>query len=226
MKQKKIENSVYEYLKKQLLERQLPAQSRVLEEKVAHDLSVSRSPVRGAFQRLIEEGYLKKEANRGVVVQPIPMTRKEYVDQLAVFELLLTHYFFQMEKVTPDLPWESLGKHLKELKQVLDLNQTDKGLLLSEVIFREFLVEQTNTYYQKILLDILNQIMLPGCKEAITTDFNPMSVFKQSFTKVYEYLLNENYPKARREIRIFVNSVMLNVVDKQELFGLKKYESD
>jgi DNA-binding GntR family transcriptional regulator len=49
---------VYRYLRQEIMSGKLPAGSRIVEERIAESLSVSRTPVREALQRLGTEGLL------------------------------------------------------------------------------------------------------------------------------------------------------------------------
>jgi DNA-binding GntR family transcriptional regulator len=48
--------------------RRFPPDSQLNEVELAHELNVSRGPIRDAFTRLIHEGLLRRERNRGVFV--------------------------------------------------------------------------------------------------------------------------------------------------------------
>src|SRR5258708_40289385 len=48
----------YRYLRQAIISGKIPAGSRVVEERIAESLQVSRTPVREAFQRLRTEGLL------------------------------------------------------------------------------------------------------------------------------------------------------------------------
>jgi GntR family transcriptional regulator, vanillate catabolism transcriptional regulator len=56
-------------LRRWLAEGRYPAGSRLAEEAVAHDLGVSRTPVRLAFRTLAQEGLLESAGKRGFVVR-------------------------------------------------------------------------------------------------------------------------------------------------------------
>jgi DNA-binding GntR family transcriptional regulator len=55
-------------LRSQILEGRFPPQTQLAEVELARQLQVSRGPIREAMQRLIQEGLLRAERNRGVFV--------------------------------------------------------------------------------------------------------------------------------------------------------------
>lgn len=58
----------YEILKKRIVAGVYPAGAQLKEEQLADDLGVSRTPVRVALKRLVDEGLLNAQENRGVFV--------------------------------------------------------------------------------------------------------------------------------------------------------------
>jgi DNA-binding GntR family transcriptional regulator len=55
-------------LRSEILEGRFPPQTQLTEVELARQLQVSRGPIREAMQRLIQEGLLRAERNRGVFV--------------------------------------------------------------------------------------------------------------------------------------------------------------
>ena len=65
-----VGEDVYSTLRRRLMAGYYEPGSKLKEEVVAADLSVSRTPVRAAIQRLIAEGLLEKAPTRGALVTP------------------------------------------------------------------------------------------------------------------------------------------------------------
>lgn len=59
---------IADQLRSQILEGRFPPQTQLAEVELARQLQVSRGPIREAMQRLIQEGLLRAERNRGVFV--------------------------------------------------------------------------------------------------------------------------------------------------------------
>ncbi len=62
------EETVYQYIRRQIMERQLFPGSRITEEQVAHDTGVSRTPIRAALKRLSYEGLVTLLPYKGAFV--------------------------------------------------------------------------------------------------------------------------------------------------------------
>lgn len=76
------EDYVYEKLKNAILKRYVRPDTRLVELKIAEQLGVSRTPVRGAIKRLAHDGFVKLSNNKGAsIVKP---TTKEVYDTFAV----------------------------------------------------------------------------------------------------------------------------------------------
>jgi len=63
-----ISESIYQYLKKEIIEGRLLPNQRLQSKEVAERFNVSSTPVRDAFLRLVSEGYLVMNVRRGILV--------------------------------------------------------------------------------------------------------------------------------------------------------------
>lgn len=66
-----VTDLVYEHLYKQVVETDLPPGAKLSEVEVARQLGVSRQPVRDAFYRLSQQGFLLIRPQRATLVTPI-----------------------------------------------------------------------------------------------------------------------------------------------------------
>lgn len=66
-----LEDYAYRYIIHQIVENQLRPGDTILETEMAETLEVSRTPVRSAIVRLINEGLLEKKRKKGCII-PIP----------------------------------------------------------------------------------------------------------------------------------------------------------
>jgi DNA-binding GntR family transcriptional regulator len=74
----------YRYLRQAIMSGQIPAGSRVVEERIAEELSVSRTPVREALQRLGTEGLLVRIRRGQLEVVSVDDTEREELHMLRV----------------------------------------------------------------------------------------------------------------------------------------------
>lgn len=71
MRSPSVTDLVYEHLYKQVVETDLPPGAKLSEVEVARQLGVSRQPVRDAFYRLSQQGFLLIRPQRATLVTPI-----------------------------------------------------------------------------------------------------------------------------------------------------------
>lgn len=94
MKRKITQERVYNFLKQNIQEEKWISGMKLIEQDIADELSVSRTPVRQAMDQLVEEDYLVRLPNRGVYVRGKKMSRREFVERIQLLELLMSNYFF------------------------------------------------------------------------------------------------------------------------------------
>ena len=95
---KKLDQVVYEYIVGRIEIGDLLVREHITEQYVANTLDISRTPVRKAFTRLVDEGYLEDIANVGVRVKQQDITTADFQEQLDLFERLINFYLFDLEK--------------------------------------------------------------------------------------------------------------------------------
>jgi DNA-binding GntR family transcriptional regulator len=92
-----VRDEVYEHIKLEILSGKLPSGERLGEIALAERLGVSRTPVREAVQRLVQDGLIEVEANKGAKVRALSIAQieetyavREALDGLAA-RLAATH---------------------------------------------------------------------------------------------------------------------------------------
>jgi len=106
-----LSDKVYEALKKKILERELKPGDKVQVDEVAHQLGVSRTPVKDALNRLALEGLIDKVARRGTFVSTMSA---QDVDELFDLRLLMESY--AAEKV---LEKDKANSFLADIRQCM-----------------------------------------------------------------------------------------------------------
>jgi DNA-binding GntR family transcriptional regulator len=77
-----LSNLAYHALKEAVLGTDYTSESRLDERKLAENLKISRTPLRDAIRRLVDEGFLRVEPRKGVFV--VRKTRQEIIEILYV----------------------------------------------------------------------------------------------------------------------------------------------
>lgn len=77
-----VQERVYERLRQAIISGEIPARAELVSTQLATQLNVSRTPVREAIQRLVQEGLLERQETGVVRVRPV--SRQEVVDLMAI----------------------------------------------------------------------------------------------------------------------------------------------
>ena len=215
MKRKKLDQIAYEYIVDRIESGQLFEREHITEQKIANELEISRTPIRRAFERLEEDNYLENIANMGVRVKVQKLTAIDFQNRLDFFERLINHYLFDLEKREIALDLEEITEQLLQMEAV----KSDDDQTFDKYEFqywKNILAHEQNRYSVKVLLNTLREIFdVDGQLQHIMKDSRTLKI--NHYQKIIDYLKEENYAYARREIRILVNQLKLNVIEMGHL---------
>ena len=157
-----ISDQIYGVLKERILLGKIASGERIIESNLAEDLKTSRTPVREAFQRLVQDGLVERVPQGGVRVTVItPRMIKEVFGIRAVLEV------FAIELACDQVNGETVGK-LKELarqaRKLLsspEANQFEGLITLWKIntSFHETIYRSTGSEYLIKLIDQLNSLV-------------------------------------------------------------------
>ena len=91
-KPKKLEDAAYQYSKDQILTKQWLPQTHITEIGLSKKLGISRTPIRQAFLRLEEEGYIVIEQNKGIRIRENQISLQGFQERLEFMELILIDF--------------------------------------------------------------------------------------------------------------------------------------
>lgn len=150
---KPAEQVVVEKIKEAILNRSLAPGTQLVEATIATSLEISRTPIRHAFRKLEEDGYVTIIPNRGAfVVRP---SRQEIIQASELrIELECIAAKFALEQLTDQdiLELEKMEEKLLEVYDELDL----PGHAAMNIEFHLFLARKSNNQY---ILEFLSKIM-------------------------------------------------------------------
>ena len=215
MKRKKLDQIAYEYIVDRIESGQLFEREHITEQKIANELEISRTPIRRAFERLEEDNYLENIANMGVRVKVQKLTAIDFQNRLDFFERLINHYLFDLEKREIALDLEEITEQVLQMEAV----KSDDDQTFDKYEFqywKNILAHEQNRYSVKVLLNTLREIFdVDGQLQHIMKDSRMLKI--NHYQKITDFLKEEDYAYARREIRIIVNQLKLNVIEMGHL---------
>jgi len=114
-----LTDKIYQLLKDSIARRELEPETRLIDQEIASNLGVSRTPVREAISRLEVEGLVTIVPRRGVfVADPSPKDIKDLYEVREVLEVLAVELAVPLLRDEEDL--SRLGRILEEFKVALD----------------------------------------------------------------------------------------------------------
>lgn len=211
MQKKKLDQIVYDYVVTQIDEDELFQREHITEQFIANELEISRTPVRRAFHRLVEDNYLENVKNVGVRVKIQALTNKDFQERVDLFERLFNHYIFDLEKKETIFDTERLSQIQMELeKEVKTEDQIFEELECE--FWEELLKYSTNKYSKKILIQTMKQILRDKGEVHQVLEGSRMLKIEH-FGHLMTHLEEMKYPLVRREVRILLNKLKLNVLE-------------
>ena len=153
-----IKDQVYEVLKENIISGELKPGERIQEVQIAEELSVSRSPVRSAINKLIGEGFLESIPNKSVCVR-----RFSERDIIESYEFRFIIEKFAAEKVAAavnDEIREKLIGFREAFEQNSDIDKINE-YLATDIEFHEFLVETSGNKVIKEALEKVSMMISP-----------------------------------------------------------------
>lgn len=209
-KAKKREEYVYTYVKEKIETREWLPHEHLREQDVAFELEVSRTPVRKAFQRLHNEGFIHVEPYKGVRILKPQIDSKAFGERLEYIELMLNHYIHKLEVNEVIFDTENAREALEKMRKVVRerSGQFEKIELL---YWKAILFKEKNNYSRSLILEsIRGSVPEKGKIRKILQQSRQTKM--DHFGKLTDYLEEGNYPYARREVRIMLNQLNLNVI--------------
>lgn len=154
-----LNTTVYDRIKHDILTHRLRAGARLTHQQLAEDLSVSRTPVREALERLYQEGFVTHVPHRGFTVAEI--TRQEALEFYQMREALET---FAVRFVVAAAPnrlnldrLDQLNAEYDELVRAERMRQRmlvdrEFHLTIARATGNEFLVRTLDAVFERIIL--------------------------------------------------------------------------
>jgi DNA-binding GntR family transcriptional regulator len=127
-KKKSLREEVYESLRRAILHGKVKPGQRLIEEKLAHEASISRTPVREAFYKLEKDDLVARRAKGGFVVRQFT---REDVEEILGIRIALESYaaYLATSHITPD-KMAAMEKKLDESRKAMKAKDFNKVIQL------------------------------------------------------------------------------------------------
>ncbi len=158
MKDNIIVKNICEYIKGKIMSKEIFPGYRIVEDEIAKELGVSRTPLRSAFSQLQYEGFLDIIPNRGTFV--IKHTQEDidmvYEARACLEERLALGI---ISNVTPDDITELKENYYKQIELIDHFSIVDYSILNREFHMRLVAISN-NKYLKKYVEEIYNRILV------------------------------------------------------------------
>lgn len=205
-----LEEEAYEFIRGKIESREWLPNAHLREQVIAERLNMSRSPVRKAFRRLHEEQLVHIEPHKGVRILAKQIKPKDFRDRTEYIELMLNHYIHKLELNEVVLETMKIQEQLQVMKD--KVSQPAADFEQEELFFwKLFLMYEENKYIQLLTLEAIGENMPENGKIQKILQQSRQTKLSH-LSQLLDYLAEKNYPYARREVRILLNQLNLNVI--------------
>ncbi|MCC5889157.1 MAG: GntR family transcriptional regulator [Alkalibacterium sp.] len=209
-RKRKYEDKAYSYMKKRIENGEWKTGRQLKELEVAELVDSSRTPVRKAFARLEVEGLVSVIPRKGVFVASSNLGLKDIKDRLYTLEALFQHILFTLEQSEAVINGVVLETSLHQMKTSLE--HSSAQFEASEIHFWEAVFSyHDNGYLNELVLKTLRQL------QQVEPDMEKILIGSRQTKYTHYQLIKEkiesgDYVYARREIRILLNQLLINMI--------------
>lgn len=159
---KSISDQIYEVLKERILLGKITLGERIIESSIAEDLKTSRTPVREAFQRLVQDGLVERVPQGGVRVTVItPRTIREVFGIRAVLEVYAVELACENIEAETIIRLKELAQQARKLLSSPEANDPEGLIALWKIntSFHETIYRAAGSEHLLKLVDQLNSLV-------------------------------------------------------------------
>ena len=208
-KPKKLVETVYQYSKDQILTKQRLPQTHITEIGLSKKLGISRTPIRQAFLRLEEEGYIAIEPNKGIRICENQISLQGFQERLEFMELVLIDYlhFLQIKEIQFDAT--TLEEIVDRLKKQAYVREFEVFSSIEFEYWKSLYRYAKNTYTTSLFMEMIRSINGQTNEEIKGFLQISQATKVKHFNNILSLLKSNNYALARKEVRILINQLSL-----------------
>lgn len=157
-----ISDQIYEVLKERILLGKIAPGERIIENDIARGLKTSRTPVREAFQRLMQEGLAERVPQGGIRATIItPRMVKEVFSIRAVLEVYAVELASDQIDIETPRKLKELAREARKLLSPPEANRLEGLISLWKIntSFHETIYKAAGSEYLLKLIDQLNSLV-------------------------------------------------------------------
>lgn len=203
-----FEALAYEQLKQAIIKGIYPPGAQIIEESIANQLNISRSPVRSAIKMLEAEGFLEKHPNRRMYVAHGSL--KKTLDALYIRKALEGIAAYQAAYNHTEEDVLSIRSILEKMKEGCSSNDSFTLLRLGIDIHKAVYNATKNPQLTHIGINVLEQEAMFSFK-SLSTEGSRMQDSYVEHTLLAEAIFQRNAPLAEERARAHIDVLLQRV---------------
>lgn len=210
VRKKELEQTVYDYIIERINNKEFVPQEHIKEMEISKALNISRTPIRSAFKRLEKENIIKIVPYKGALILKPQLNNESFQERIQFLELLTTYYFQKLELKEVEYNHKPLKKAYSALK---DLEYSDNNEFEEQEVqlWNLILMNSENSYIKGSVIDTLRTVSPDSGRIQAILKSSRKNKLKH-YRQLIQYLADNDYPLARRELRIMFNQINLNII--------------
>lgn len=207
-----LNQEAYRRIKEYILNSDFYPGQHIRHVEVSESLGMSRTPLREAMQRLVEEGFLKHIPNRGYFVNEI--TKKEAEELYELREILETYCIKKAIQKWSTKDAKEIRKLVRTYRQTIDGQVSRQTLLLDRNFHLKLAKLADNDLVYRTLLSVFEKIIMKRNIEGISPSDGMAGVERHQ--KILNAIENRNQSEALRQVVEHIREGKRRVVQQTE----------
>ena len=209
-KTQNLHTTIYDKLKSQIINFTLKPGQKLQDRQLGLQLGVSRTPVREALNRLVQEGFVRQISGRGYFVREI--TIKEIEDLYEVREALEVLAAQQAIRNINNRQIKKLCEILKSHKKLIQKGES-KGRLLEDADFHKTITLSSGNQY---LYEIINNIFdkIPTFQTIDPLTLKRAKTAYQQHREIFNLLKEKDSQRLKRRLRKHISEAKRDAIKR------------
>jgi len=202
--------SIYEKLKSQIINFTLKPGQKLQDRQLGLQFGVSRTPVREALNRLVQEGFVRQISGRGYFVKEI--TIKEIENLYEVREALEVLAAQQAIQKINNRQIKKLSEILKSHKKLIQKGES-KGRLLEDADFhRTIVISSGNQYLYGIINNIFDKISTFRAIDALS--LQRAKIAYQEHKEIFDLLKEKDTQRLKKKLGKHISEAKRDAIER------------
>jgi DNA-binding GntR family transcriptional regulator len=209
MKHLSLKEKAYEMIKQKILNGDFEPGSRIMEETLADEISMSRTPVREAINRLVAEGFVENVARKGIFFTSV--SKEELKDLLELRLYLEKMSVAKCIQKANDKNLQLLEINLQNFKKAMDENDYKKCNELDSDFHRTIARMTENKKLIKFLKEVEDFMIIARTLEKKDSPKPKNERTYEDHKEIFEAIKNRNTERAVLAMEENINRMPKNL---------------